>query len=246
MNKVLITGASSGVGRSLANYFYNKGFELILISRRGKFVEEDFADSNRISYYEIDLSDGKSAEELILNISKYHGYIPLIINNAGVMVKEDIVDLKWDSFQADINVNARIPLFIMQTFLKEMKINNFGRIVNITSGAPINCFPHYSRYSASKGLLNIFSITLSKEVGDYDIKINLMSPGPVKSEMAPNAKLSPDICHPTVEYLLTLPKDGPSGKFFWLGYEIPITPDLEGIDWLNGTAVEKFKKVING
>ncbi len=124
-----------------------------------------------------------------------------------------------------------------------MKKKNFGRIINVTSGAPLNCFPEYGIYSASKATLNALTVTAAKECAAFNIKINLMSPGPVRTEMAPDAPMDPSVCHPTADYLLGLGEDGPTGRFFWLGYEIPLFPNLEGIHWLEGRADERFKKV---
>ena len=76
------------------------------------------------------------------------------------------------------------------------------------------------------------------------MRINLMSPGPVQTEMAPHATMDPSACHPTVDYLLGVDENGPTGRFFWLGYEIPLFPNLEGIDWLAGKADSRFKQVI--
>ena len=132
---------------------------------------------------------------------------------------------------------------ILKRFLPKMKENNFGRVIHLTSGAPLNCFPGYSAYSASKGALNAFTVTAAKECVDYNIKINLMSPGPVRTEMAPEAPMDVSACHPTVEYLFNLKEDGPTGKFFWLGYEIPLFPNLEGIRWLEGKADERYRRV---
>ena len=55
---------------------------------------------------------------------------------------------------------------------------------------------------------------------------------------------SPEVCHPTADYLLSLDENGPSGRFFWLGYEVPLFPDLVGVDWLKGKANEKLRKVL--
>lgn len=244
MRKVVITGASSGVGRSIANYLFKKGYYLILISRRGEFVKTDFGLSSKVEFYESDLSNPDESEKVIDRIVSQHNYVPYVINNAGVMNKEVVRDILWDRFESDLNVNIRMPLYIMQSFVKSMISNNFGRIINITSGAPLNCVEGYARYSASKSMLNVFTVTLSKELKEYDIKINLMSPGPVKSEMAPNAILDPSVCHPTLDYLLNLDNSGPTGRFFWMGYEIPLTPLLDGINWMEGTASESFIKVL--
>jgi NAD(P)-dependent dehydrogenase (short-subunit alcohol dehydrogenase family) len=131
---------------------------------------------------------------------------------------------------------------IMRRLLPAMKERGFGRIINMTSGAPLNCFPGYSAYSASKGALNAFTVTAARECSDLNIKINLMSPGPVKTKMAPNGPLDPSVCHPTVEYLLSVGENGPTGRFFWLGYEIPLFPSLDGIEWLEGRADERYHK----
>ena len=71
-----------------------------------------------------------------------------------------------------------------------MKKNNYGRIINISSGGAVNCVENYFTYSSSKAALNTLTKTLSKEIKKYDIKINSMSPGPCKTSMFPNNKLS--------------------------------------------------------
>jgi NAD(P)-dependent dehydrogenase (short-subunit alcohol dehydrogenase family) len=143
-----------------------------------------------------------------------------------------------------LEVNAMAPLRIMQCFLSSMMDADFGRIINVTSGAPLNCFPEYAAYSASKATLNAITVTAAREHEDQNIKINLMSPGPVRTEMAPEAPMNPSVCHPTLDYLLSLPADGPTGRFFWLGYEIPLVPDLEGVEWLEGKAGAQYERVL--
>jgi short-subunit dehydrogenase len=242
--KILITGASSGVGRSLANYFFQKGFELVLVSRRTDFAHTDFRGSKSVTAYSVDLGIPEKAMPAIDAITDKHGFIPIVINNAGILKKGNLDEIEWSDFEMAINVHARMPLYILRSVLPRMKAENFGRIINITSGAPLNCFPGVGAYSGSKGLLNAITVTMARENADYNIKINLMSPGPVRSEMSPNAELGPEVCHPTVEYLVNSGPDGETGKFFWLGYEVPLFPDLEGVQWLKGIGNEKLRKVL--
>lgn len=239
---VLITGASSGVGESLSTFLYDKGYSLILISRRKPKIGNRF-DKQRTNFFMADLSHPARAEEVIDKIIEKFKYIPYVVNNAGVFTKGNMDSHEWERIEKDINVNARMPLYIMNKVLPKMREMNFGRIINITSGAPLNCFPGVGVYTASKGLLNSFTVTLAKENKEFNIKLNLMSPGPVRSEMAPNAKLLPEICHPTFDYLLNLPDSGATGKFYWLGYEVPLFPDLAGVQWLKGIGNEKLKKI---
>ena len=134
-------------------------------------------------------------------------------------------------------------IFIMNKLLPEMKKRNFGRIVNITSGAPINCSPTVSLYNASKAALNAFTITASKEFLKYNIKINLFSPGQIKTEMQPKAKGDPFKSVPKLKYLLKKNKNLISGKFVWTKFIIPLSPDLNGVDWAKNIAPKNTKTI---
>jgi NAD(P)-dependent dehydrogenase (short-subunit alcohol dehydrogenase family) len=173
-----------------------------------------------------------------------YGHIPYVINNAGLNIAAPALQLSPEDLEESMRVNALTPYRIMHRLLGAMVEHNFGRIINITSGAPLNCFPGYGAYSASKAALNALTVTAAREHAAQDIRINLMSPGPVRSGMAPTAPMDPDVCHPTLDYLLTLPADGPTGRFFWLGRELPLFPDLAGVKWLEGTATDRFPRVI--
>lgn len=240
-NTLLITGASSGVGLSLVHHLKDR-FKVIAVARRIGSMREAFAAYPNVYPYELDLSVDSEVAGVLEDMQLEHGSIPYLINNAGLNVAAPVSELETGDLYRSLMVNAVAPLVIMQSLLPSMRAQNFGRVINVTSGAPFNCFPGYAAYSASKAALNALTVTAAKEVADYDIKINLMSPGPVRSEMAPNAALEPSVCHPTVDYLLALDKDGPTGRFFWLDYEVPLFPDHSGISWLEGRADEHFRR----
>jgi NAD(P)-dependent dehydrogenase (short-subunit alcohol dehydrogenase family) len=120
-----------------------------------------------------------------------------------------------------LQVNAIAPLMLIQTVLPDMEERGFGRIINVTSGAPLNCFPEYAAYSSSKGTLNAITATAAREYEDQNIKINLMSPGPVRTEMAPEAPMEPSACHETVDHLLSLDKNGRVRRPRLAPYQIP-------------------------
>jgi NAD(P)-dependent dehydrogenase (short-subunit alcohol dehydrogenase family) len=244
MRKVLlITGASSGVGLSLARYLSDR-YEVIAVARRLERMRDAFRDRPQMILRQADLSRAEEVDELVQWLKTEFEFIPFVINNAGVNIKGGIEALTLEDVQRSLMVNALAPFMILRALIPGMRANNFGRVINITSGAPMNCFPEYSAYSASKGTLNALTVTCARECVGINVRINLMSPGPVRTEMAPNATMDPSACHPTVDYLLGLDENGPTGRFFWLGYEIPLFPNLEGIDWLAGKADSRFKQVI--
>lgn len=245
MRKILITGASSGVGFSLAKRYADTNMEVILVARRAEETyKSSFTNYKNVHAYSVDLASIETTKDALDHIISVHKEVDFLINCAGVLNKQKLDKIEISELEYSIKLNALSPLVVMQKLLPKMKENNYGRIINITSGAPLNCFPGVGAYSSSKAMLNALTVTLAKEHSQSNIKINLMSPGPVRSEMSPDAELLPEICHPTVDYLLNIDESGPTGEFFWLGYKVPLFPDLSGVDWLNGIGNEKLEKIL--
>jgi NAD(P)-dependent dehydrogenase (short-subunit alcohol dehydrogenase family) len=243
-NPVLVTGATGGVGTSLCRHLSGT-MNVLAVGRDEHLLDELCRSVDGVSPWLADLVSMESVDRLLDGVLEAYGYIPYVINNAGVMISGNVREMGFDELQASMQVNALAPFRIMQRLLPQMVANDFGRIVNITSGAPLNCFAGYSAYSGSKGALNAFTVTAANEHAQQNIKINLMSPGPVRSKTAPAAPMDPSVCHATLDYLLHIGSDGPTGGFFWLGREIPLFPDLEGIEWLKGTAPDRFPRILS-
>lgn len=239
---ILVTGGSSGVGKAIVNYL-SKENKVITFARRYDRLRSLYLSNKNVFYYQADLYDLVNLNEVLQKIDREHGEIAYIINCAGVMQAGKLDQLSPEELKHSITLNAYAPIEIAKHYLSGMIRNNFGRIINLTSGAPLNCFPGYAAYSASKAVLNALTVTLAKEVKEFDIKINLMSPGPVKSEMAPDAPMEPEVCLPTLDYLLDNTTE--TGGFFWLGYQIPLSPDLGDIDWLGGKGSDKLKRIFH-
>jgi 3-oxoacyl-[acyl-carrier protein] reductase len=238
---VLITGASSGVGLSLTHYLAGR-FHVLAVARSVEKLQAEFGDNPDVTIHGLDIADLGAVGNVLDTMLANHDFIGYVINNAGVNVRATLEELDEGDMLRSLQVNAIAPAFIMQRLLPKMRAHDFGRVINMTSGAPLNCFPEYGAYSASKAALNAFTVTAARECAIYNIKINLMSPGPVRTNMAPDGPLDPSVCHPTVDFLLSRDENGPTGRFFWLGYEIPLFPNLEGIEWLEGRADERYRR----
>jgi NAD(P)-dependent dehydrogenase (short-subunit alcohol dehydrogenase family) len=240
---ILITGASSGIGFSLVDLLKDR-FEVVAVARRVERMTGAWGDRRDVHPYALDLSEAEQVEGVMNRILERHGSPAYLVNNAGVLVKKDYLELSLDEATRSMQVNALAPFQILKKLLPAMVEKNFGRVVHVTSGAPLNCFPAHAAYSASKGALNAMTVTVAREQAERDIKINLMSPGPCKTEMAPHLPLSVTACHPTLLHLLDLKADGPTGRFFWLGHEVPLFPDLQGVAWEEGKANGKLKRIL--
>lgn len=235
MNKiVLITGASAGVGRSMAFHLAATFDHIILAARRIELLHEYFGEDPKYSLHQVDLAVLEQTIRFTDEVLATHGFVPYVINNAGMNFSAPVSEIEASNLQSSLNVNAISPLLIVKGLLPPMRESNFGRIVNVTSGAPLNCSPGTGSYAASKAALNTLTSVLASELENTNVKINLMSPGPVRTEMAPMGALSPEVCLPTLDFLLNVPEWGPNGRFFWLGHEVPLRPDVSAVDWQNG------------
>ena len=240
----IVTGASSGVGLAITKHLCSQGIHVLAIARRIELLKDRLSNFNSL-YTPVycDLSNLDHTTKVARSV--YADYdIDILVNNAAILTSGTVDDLHAGSLVSASNTNCFSPAILMSLAICKMKPKNFGRIVNITSGAPLNCFPNVGLYSATKSFLNAMSITAAKENLQTNIKINLMSPGPVKTEMSPEAKMDPTSCLPTLDFLLDSSSSTPTGIFMWLGYQVPLTPDLSGIDWLNGVATGSLEKLI--
>jgi 3-oxoacyl-[acyl-carrier protein] reductase len=241
---LVLTGASSGVGRSLAHHLADD-YHVVALARRLERMREAFADEPSVTPYELDLADADAVRRRAATIREEHGPVEYLINNAGTNVGGSLTDLTPGDVLDSMRVNAVAPMLLMQAFVPAMAERGFGRVINVTSGAPLNCPPGAGAYSASKAALNTLTRTTAAEYEDTGVKINLMSPGPCRTEMAPEGPLDPAACHPTADHLLELDDDGPTGRLFWLGYEVPLVPDLGDVQWLEGVGSDAMTRVLD-
>ena len=151
---------------------------LIAVARRIDKMREQFnSDDRNIELCEVDLANTNQRGIFIRDLIGRHQFIPYLINNAGIMTQGSLEELNIEDVRNAIELNALAPWELMKSLMPIMREHNFGRIVNITSGAPLNCFAGYGAYSSSKAMLNSWTVTAAREAEKFNIKINLMSPG---------------------------------------------------------------------
>lgn len=242
---LLITGASSGVGNALAHYLSQR-FHILALARRKKKMQESFGNNANVEIIESNLASLTDLKHTLDSITQRYNEVLYIINCAGTnQPQTPLESLNMQDLDYALTLNAKAPMMIINHFLPIMKKRNFGRIINVTSGAPLNCAENFGIYSGSKALLNTLSVTLSKELKDTNIKLNLLSPGPVRSEMSPNATLEPNICFDMVDYLLNIDKSSVGGGFYWIKWRVPLFRDLEGVEWLKGIGNHKLERILD-
>jgi 3-oxoacyl-[acyl-carrier protein] reductase len=183
----LITGATRGIGKTIADCFYEAGANLILTGT--KQSETDHLNKinrdngiNNIKYIQADFSNTESTNNFLESISRY-AQIDICVNNAGVNKINNFVDTTFDDFNWINTINLNVPYQILKVVGPKMLENNYGRVVNIASIWSVVTRPGRSIYTTSKNALVGLTKTLAVEWASKNVLVNAVSPGFTLTEL---------------------------------------------------------------
>ncbi len=186
--KAMITGASSGIGREMAIYLGELGYDLILVARQKDKLEELQSElKTKVKLIIADLSLEQKVKEVYV-LTKQEK-IDLLINNAGfgVFGVFDQTDLKEELNMIDVNIKA--VHMLTKFFLKDMEERNHGTILNVASSAAFYPGPLMASYYASKSYVYRLSLALQEELRRKKSKVQLsvLCPGPIETNFQKRA-----------------------------------------------------------
>lgn len=180
MNKVvLITGASSGIGKSVALYLQEKGYIVYGTSRDPKNYPK-----SPITLVPLDVRNLQQIQQCISYVKEMEGKIDVLINNAGVGITGPLEEIPMDAIKNQMETNLYGPIAMMQEVLPTMREQKSGLIINITSIAGYMGLPYRAPYSASKGALELISEGIRMEVAEFGIKVCTVAPGDFATNIA--------------------------------------------------------------
>lgn len=191
-NKIaIITGANRGVGKATALLFAREGANVMLVGRRFDALEEVRkeieAAGGKAKSWVCDLLDDDQIHATVDAITKEYGRIDILINNAAVSMEKPFIETTYDEWDQLINLNLRAPIVITKAVLPGMLAQKDGSIVNVASAAGLRGLPKSSVYSATKAGLIQFTESVGDEVKNTGVRINVLCPGPIDTEMFQNS-----------------------------------------------------------
>ncbi|HEY2919447.1 MAG TPA: SDR family oxidoreductase [Candidatus Binatia bacterium] len=183
---VLITGASSGIGKQLAVGFAARGAIVVgcgrSIARLKESLKEVRRDSPASAMIGCDVSDAEQVRGMVAKVLADYGKIDVLINNAGVGMRKPFVESELDTIDEMIRTNFLGAAYCAHAVLPSMIARKSGHVVNISSGAGKIGTLNMSVYCASKFALNGWSESLYHELRPLGIKVSVVCPGPVGTE----------------------------------------------------------------
>ncbi len=182
--KVLLTGASGGIGKTLAEKFINSGAKLIITSSNQDkldILKSHYGDKHL--YYLLDLSDTNKLTDNIKKIREENRDIDILINNAGIAKDNLLLRMNKEQWQDVIDINLSSNFYIIKNILPDMIKSRRGKILGITSVVAFSGNPGQTNYTASKGGMISMYKSLAIEVAQRNINVNLIAPGFIESPM---------------------------------------------------------------
>ncbi len=187
---IMITGASSGIGKATALLLAEKGAKLVLGARgEAKLAElnKRINDSGGESLYAItDVSKRENVARLVQMAIEHYGRLDVVINNAGVMPISPLDELKVDDWEAMIDINIKGVLYGIAEALPIFRSQASGHFINIASTAAHRVVPNQSVYAGTKFSVRAISEGLRQEAGDK-LRVTIISPGMTRTEYVESA-----------------------------------------------------------
>ena len=191
----LITGASGGIGSCIARRFAQDGISLALL---GRSKEKLAATAASVREYGVetlllpgDLLDDAYMEDCFAAVKERFGGLDILVNNAGIALSRSFEETTMAEFDRIMALNARVPYLACHLALPLLRCSECASILNIASVVAHKGYPLQSAYAASKHALAGFTKSLASEVYREDIRVHLISPGGVFTDMVRIAR--PDL-----------------------------------------------------
>ena len=184
----IITGASRGLGKSMAHALAEAGANVVVASRDAPQVqaiaeELQAAYGRACSGYACDVSDEEQVKDLVARVIAEFGQIDVLINNAGINIRGPIEDLSLEAFRHVQDTNVTGIWLMCREVGPHMKARRYGRVINLGSTLSVVSIPNRTPYATSKGAVLQLTRTLALEWAPFAITVNAILPGPFGTEM---------------------------------------------------------------
>ncbi len=184
--KILVTGATGGIGRAIVKKFISLDGNVLATGTKTEKLDDLKKEFPNINILKFDISDHSKIEEFVENVTSQLTGLDILINNAGVNIDNLSLRMKEDEWKRVIDVNLGSTFLLCKYGIKKMLKNKNGRVVNITSVVGHTGNLGQANYAASKAGIIGMSKSLAIEYAKKNITVNCVSPGFIKSKMTDN------------------------------------------------------------
>ncbi len=187
---ILITGGSAGIGRAFAEAVHARGARVIITGRNETALKAVAAAHPGMAWYALDMQDAAAIKALAARVTAEHPALNAVVNNAGIMTAEDVIDL--DVAEATIATNLLGPIRLTAALLPHLKARPSATVVTVSSGLAFVPLAATPVYSATKAAIHSWSQSLRAQLRDTAIKVIDWAPPAVATDLMPGHAENPN------------------------------------------------------
>jgi NAD(P)-dependent dehydrogenase (short-subunit alcohol dehydrogenase family) len=189
----IVTGAGSGVGRAVAWKLAAEQHRLVLVDTSPEVLEETQQELSEPASLEVaDVADRGRVFELVAAAAQRYGRLDVLVNAAGILLREGALEHSLDNWRRTLNVNLDGPFWFAQAFtLIQLDAQRGGAIVNVASIEASRPLPNHIAYSASKGALLMLTKAMALDLAPHGVRVNAIGPGVIATSMNKDLRADP-------------------------------------------------------
>ena len=183
----IVTGASQGIGETIAVEMAKSGANVFCIARNKNALDSTInkiiSNGDKASAYSCDISNNKQFNNIVTDVFKEYGSIDILVNNAGITNDTLLMRMKEEDWDSVINTNLKSVYKLSQAVIKSMMKKRYGRIINISSVVGHTGNAGQTNYAATKAGISGFTKSLAQEIGSREVTVNCVAPGFIDTDM---------------------------------------------------------------
>jgi uncharacterized oxidoreductase len=193
-NTILVTGGNSGIGRRLAEEFAKRGNRVIVTGRKQETIDAVVAGTeNIVAGYRLDVSDAAAIRDFAGRVTIDHPDLNVVINNAGIMIVEDVKAQDQDIVDATVATNLLGPIRLISALLPHLLAKEAATVMTVSSGLAFVPLAATPTYSATKAAIHSYSLSLRHQLKDTNIEVIEIAPPGVQTDLMPGHATNPQM-----------------------------------------------------
>lgn len=193
-NTILITGGGTGIGRALAEALHARGNQIIITGRREAALAETAAANPGMAFAVLDITDAAAVRAFAAEVTRDHPALNVVINNAGVMVAEDLLAEPFDlaTVETTITTNLLGPIRLTAALLPHLRVQAAATVMTVSSGLAFIPLAATPTYSATKAAIHSWSESLGHQLAGTSIEVLELAPPAVATDLMPGHAQNPN------------------------------------------------------
>ena len=182
----VVTGGSAGIGQEISQRLSAEGADIAVADVDPADETKALVEANGRRFFsaKVDVSGETQMNAFATEVRGALGRVDIVVNNAGIVPFADIDNVTFEQWMQTFSVNVNGAFLTVKAFLEDVKTSNAGRVINITSGSYWTSPEPFVAYIPTKGALNGLTHVLARNLGKYDVTVNAVAPGLVRTATA--------------------------------------------------------------